>query len=413
MNTKELSFPGQAVTFEPANSPDLLYIGRSAAVKHYLHLALHGTFIHRHTYYSGIQYLLSGTCPHFIFCDATLHGGEGLELHRFIREMKGIEKTVFVIVSETFSEEIFKTSLQSRVDDYFTLPLPAPKDLRERMQFLADYRAGRLRTRSSYETPIRLRMPWTKRALDIAVASSALILLSPLLILVMIAIRLESKGKVYYTSTRIGQKPFKFYKFRSMRTGSDAELERLAREKNKYAGSQPKHSIDYGSPCGLCSDPSQPCSHVLHRGPETICEPWYHRQKADITKSTASFIKIKDDPRITRVGKIIRDLSIDELPQLINVLKGDMSLVGNRPLPVYEAEKLTDDEMARRFLSPAGLTGLWQVELRGRAGHMSDAERKRLDLKYAAMFIRNKYSIWYDVRLIFRTIPAIFQKETV
>jgi lipopolysaccharide/colanic/teichoic acid biosynthesis glycosyltransferase len=329
--------------------------------------------------------------------------------------LDGFERTVFIIVSESFSEETLKAALLSHVDDYFTLPLPAPKDLRERVQFLLDFRAGRFDGTTSEKTQPGIRMPLSKRVLDVVVASSALILLSPLLILVMMAIRIESKGKVYYTSRRIGQKPFDFYKFRSMRAGSDSELERLAKEKNKYAGEPGRKSVDYDAPCGLCPspNPAKPCSHVLHRGPQTICEPWYHRQKSEIAKSNSSFIKIRNDPRITFVGRIIRDLSIDELPQLINVLKGEMSLVGNRPLPVYEAEKLTDDEMARRFLSPAGLTGLWQVELRGRAGAMSDEERKRLDNKYAAMFIRNKYSVWYDIKLIFRTIPAIFQKETV
>jgi len=79
-------------------------------------------------------------------------------------------------------------------------------------------------------------------------------------------------------------------------------------------------------------------------------------------------VKIVDDPRVTKVGKFIRNTSIDELPQLINVLKGDMSIVGNRPLPVYEAEMLTGDELSKRFLAPPGITGLWQVELRGKGG---------------------------------------------
>ncbi|MCX6245247.1 MAG: sugar transferase [Bacteroidetes bacterium] len=249
---------------------------------------------------------------------------------------------------------------------------------------------------------------------DVVVATSALILLAPLLIIVMIAIRLESKGKIYYTSKRIGQKPFDFYKFRSMRTGTDSELDKLAQKNNKYSAGQEISKIDFEGPCRICPPVRKKnCSDVLHLDNHEICEPWYQYQKTKIARSNASFIKITDDPRITRVGKIIRNLSIDELPQLINVIKGDMSLVGNRPLPVYEAEKLTDDKMARRFLAPAGLTGLWQVELRGRAGKMSEEERKRLDNKYATMYLRNRYSFWYDMKLILRTIPAIFQKDSV
>ncbi len=75
-------------------------------------------------------------------------------------------------------------------------------------------------------------------------------------------------------------------------------------------------------------------------------------------KAASTFIKIKDDPRVTKVGKFIRNTSIDELPQLVNVLKGDMSIVGNRPLPLYEAEMLTSDDWSERFMGPAGITGL-------------------------------------------------------
>ncbi|MEO7531733.1 MAG: sugar transferase, partial [Sediminibacterium sp.] len=121
----------------------------------------------------------------------------------------------------------------------------------------------------------------------------------------------------------------------------------------------------------------------------------------------SAFLKFKDDPRITRAGKFIRNTSIDELPQLWNVIIGDMSIVGNRPLPLYEAEKLTTDKYAPRFMAPAGITGLWQVEKRGK-GEMSEDERLILDNIYAANF-----NLWYDLKLILKTIPALFQKENV
>jgi lipopolysaccharide/colanic/teichoic acid biosynthesis glycosyltransferase len=155
------------------------------------------------------------------------------------------------------------------------------------------------------------------------------------------------------------------------------------------------------------------CSPVLHIGDYNICDYWYNHQKKEVAKSKSAFVKISNDPRITRVGKIIRNTSIDELPQLINVLKGDMSIVGNRPLPVYEAELLTIDTMSKRFLAPAGITGLWQVELRGRGGNMSEEERKRLDNEYADHFAGDSYSFWYDIKLILRTVPALFQKDSV
>ena len=231
----------------------------------------------------------------------------------------------------------------------------------------------------------------------------------------MLAIRLESRGKVYYISRRVGREPFDFYKLRSMRTGADSELSRLAAEKNKYASDNKKTEVDFTLPCPKCPIPGneRTCSPILHIDSHDICEYWYHTQKAEIARSKSTFIKIQDDPRITRVGRIIRNLSIDELPQLINVIKGDMSLVGNRPLPVYEAEKLTIDQTAKRFIAPSGLTGLWQVELRSKSGNMSEEERKKLDNQYADIFIEGKYTLWYDLKLILRTIPALFQRESV
>ena len=121
-----------------------------------------------------------------------------------------------------------------------------------------------------------------------------------------------------------------------------------------------------------------------------------------------AFVKIENDPRVTKVGKFIRKYSIDELPQLFNILKGDMSIVGNRPLPLYEAEKLTADSSIDRFMAPAGLTGLWQVEERGKGGNMSAEERKQLDITYG-----QTYSFTLDMKIIFRTIRHFIQKENV
>ena len=128
--------------------------------------------------------------------------------------------------------------------------------------------------------------------------------------------------------------------------------------------------------------------------------------KTDSEKKGFLTIGNKDN-RITKVGYYLRKYKLDEFPQLLNVLKGDMSIVGNRPLPLYEAEKLTTDKYALRFLAPAGLTGLWQVEKRGK-GKMSEEERLMLDNTYA-----ENHSFWYDIKLILKTVPALFQKENV
>jgi len=122
---------------------------------------------------------------------------------------------------------------------------------------------------------------------------------------------------------------------------------------------------------------------------------------------SGSFVKIKSDPRVTSMGKFLRKTSIDEIPQLFNVIKGDMCLVGNRPLPLYEAVTMTKDKVSRRFLAPSGITGLWQIQKRGKAD-MSEDERIDLDIQYA-----NKYSLLYDLKLLINTIPVLIQKETV
>ena len=229
----------------------------------------------------------------------------------------------------------------------------------------------------------------------------------------MIVIRLESKGKVYYITKRVGRKTFDFYKLRSMRSGADKMVDELAKTNNQYAKKEVQP--DWKEPCPKCASLANDknCSTILYIDSQEICEYWYNFNKLNALKSKSKFIKIMNDPRITRIGSFIRNTSIDELPQLINVLKGDMSIVGNRPLPLYEAELLTDDYLSKRFLAPAGITGLWQVELRGRKGKMSEKDRMDLDNIYADYFTDNKYSFWFDFKLILRTIPALFQRSTV
>ena len=137
-----------------------------------------------------------------------------------------------------------------------------------------------------------------------------------------------------------------------------------------------------------------------------VAESDFNKEKQEEIEN--AFVKIENDPRVTKVGKFIRKTSIDELPQLFNILKGDMSVVGNRPLPLYEAEKLTADASIDRFMAPAGLTGLWQVEERGKGGMMSAEERKQLDIIYG-----QTYNFMLDMKIIFRTLTSMIQKGNV
>ena len=256
-------------------------------------------------------------------------------------------------------------------------------------------------------TDVRIfKMPLGIRIFDIIFSSMALIFLSPVLLLTAFAIRLESRGKIIYKSKRVGSnyKVFDFLKFRSMYADADKRLKGL-NEYNQYStgtASKDEGKIDISDD----SIDSADLDNMLI-GDDYIIDENEYIKNINLEQEN-TFVKLENDPRITRIGKFIRKYSIDELPQLINVLKGDMSIVGNRPLPLYEAELLTNDEYASRFMAPAGLTGLWQVEKRGDAGKLSAEERKQLDIKYA-----ETYSFWMNIKIILRTITAFIQKENV
>ena len=254
------------------------------------------------------------------------------------------------------------------------------------------------------KTAIKSEVSPLKRCFDIVVAGAALIILSPILLIVALLIKLDSPGPIFYVSKRVGTdcKVFDFYKFRSMKMDAGKEIDKMS-EANQY-GDQKENPEMIQHDCPRCKEKGEFCSPVLIVGEQKICENFYLFKKS---RKKMSFMKFKNDPRITRLGYFLRKSSIDELPQLINVLKGDMSIVGNRPLPIYEAEQLTNDRWILRFLAPAGITGLWQVSKRGKS-KMSEDERKELDNTYA-----KTHSFLGDIKIILKTIPALFQSENV
>ncbi|MDD2952871.1 MAG: sugar transferase [Parabacteroides sp.] len=256
------------------------------------------------------------------------------------------------------------------------------------------------------------KLPLWKRTFDIVFTSMALLCLSPLFIITAIWIKLEDKGPVFYKSKRVGSnyKVFDFYKFRSMYMDADkriAEYKKLNQYTESIAKEDTSSSVTSADLQNATSIVKQnEHKTILYSDNDATSENDYLKVKR--TERSNAFVKLENDPRVTRIGHFIRKYSIDELPQLFNILKGDMSIVGNRPLPVYEAELLTSDEYIQRFMAPAGLTGLWQVEKRGNSGSMSAEERKQLDIKYAHTF-----SFWLDIKIIFKTFTAFIQKENV
>jgi len=344
-----------------------------------------------------------------ILCELHLPGMNGIDVAKMLQSKNIHAKTPFIILSPEVEPKLREKAFDERINDFYEGKLDAEK-IFQRIHYLnliIDYFKI---TREADSKVREYKIPWDKRLFDILVSFFALLFISPILIFFAIAIRLESKGKFYYTSKRVGTgyKIFDFYKLRSMRVGADAALKDL-KHLNQYATETKEQVVEeHISDCPRCAllPEGETCSQVLYTEGKKICEYWYFESKKE--KANSTFIKIKDDPRVTRVGRFIRNTSIDELPQLINVLKGDMSIVGNRPLPLYEAEMLTSDDWSERFMGPAGITGLWQVEKRGKKGAMSEEERKALDNQYA-----RTYSFWGDIKIILRTIPALFQKENV
>ncbi len=201
--------------------------------------------------------------------------------------------------------------------------------------------------------PVLTGWDWAvKRTFDIAVSAAIAVLLLPLWLLIALAIKLGSRGPVLYVDRRVGvgEREFSMLKFRTM-VAEAATLQPRLEDANEAEG---------------------------------------------------ALFKIRDDPRVTRVGRFLRRLSLDEIPQIVNVLKGEMSLVGPRPLPLRDYQ-LLEDWHRRRYAVLPGMTGLWQIS--GRSGLTFD-DLVRLDFTYL-----ENWSIWLDITIIARTIPAVLARR--
>ncbi|MBN1966941.1 MAG: sugar transferase [Anaerolineae bacterium] len=213
-----------------------------------------------------------------------------------------------------------------------------------------------------------------KRVLDVIIATTFLVFLAPLLLLVALLIKLDSPGPALFVQERIGVRrrsrsgltawkvtPFKIFKFRTMYQDVDDSLHRA------YIASWVNGHVE-----------------------------------EDEDKEEDKKFKMTRDPRVTRIGHILRKTSLDEVPQLINVLKGDMSMVGPRPVPAYEVAHY-DLEHRERLAALPGLTGLWQVKGRGRVTFEQQIE---MDIEYI-----NSQSIWMDLKILVLTVPAVLSSR--
>ena len=330
-------------------------------------------------------------------------------------------KTIYIILlTEAIPDEERKAYQKCGIND--TLSVNASiTEINKKIQFISDRENVMFDSEAPKYKILKFKIPLWKRAFDIVFSLLGIIILSPVFIATAIAIKLESKGPVIFKSKRVGTNYtiFDFLKFRSMFTDAEQRLKEIAKTNNQYALDKPDGPFVASSlPLG---DEAEKAMSAFNMGAEmmisddevmlvgddfVVSETEFNKEKEE--ENSNAFVKIENDPRITKVGKFIRKYSIDELPQLFNILRGDMSIVGNRPLPLYEAEKLTADVNIDRFMAPAGLTGLWQVEERGKGGNMSAEERKQLDIYYG----RN-YNFLMDMKIIFKTLTAFIQKDNV
>lgn len=355
---RELLFVGFSPDFEsniqnfPYTNPDYKYIIENNPFKAY------------HWLQERVENLETFQPPFAIFCHLNWLEKNDFYLARQIAAHPDLCYVPFIVLAEK-PQHIDQAQVSAfTIDDCYTVPVDWMK-VEERLLFLHQYKPRMLeQTKRVLKEDYRLKIPRLKRIFDIIGASLAILLTCWIWIPVAIAIRLESRGPVIYRSRRagFGYQVFDFFKFRSMYLHADLQVRQM-RYMSKYDTANGQEAV---------------------------------------------FIKIHHDPRITRVGRFIRRYSIDELPQLFNVLRGDMSLVGNRPLPLYEAELLTRDEWIARFLAPAGITGLWQIT-KSNAPAMTTEERIALDLQYS----RVRYSVMNDLRIALKTFSAFVQKEEI
>jgi lipopolysaccharide/colanic/teichoic acid biosynthesis glycosyltransferase len=336
---------------------------------------------------------------------------------------KKCQNVYIILITDNMTDEERDTYMKCGINDTI-INTASVTEFNKKIQFISDRENILFDDEAPKYRILKFKIPVWKRLFDIVFSGLAIILLSPIFIITAIAIRLESPGPVLFKSKRVGTNYtiFDFLKFRSMYIDAEERLHELSKEHNQYANSgvrqEEEDNKTITAPLGAEAEQDMidlGMESMMMIGDEEVmlvgddfvmAESDFNKQKEEEINN--AFVKIENDPRITKVGKFIRKYSIDELPQLFNILKGDMSIVGNRPLPLYEAEKLTADSSIDRFMAPAGLTGLWQVEERGKGGNMSAEERKQLDITYG-----QTYNFMLDMKIIFRTLTAFVQRENV
>ncbi len=279
----------------------------------------------------------------------------GIMFTRLMEQGKNRKATVQLIINKC-SDSLRVSSDLERLSKVHISWQVYPEEF---LEATTDPRSGGKSGAGRGETSKKGRLPlWTKRFIDIVGSLTAMILLSPVFLVIAALVKMDSEGPAFFRQERIGLggRTFVFFKFRSMHVNND---------------------------------------QGIHKAYVTGLIRACRGNRADGEKAPRDTYKIKDDPRVTSLGKVLRKTSLDELPQFINVLKGDMSLVGPRPPIPYECQNYDVWHRRRVMEMKPGITGLWQVE--GRSALPFD-EAVRMDIRYV-----REWSLWMDLMIIFKT----------
>jgi len=301
-------------------------------------------------------------CSVIGFCDEPWRGIA--EFHNRGYELVTEPKTLRAFLRENIVDEVVMTVSVNTLKAFESDMLKACEEHGVTVRFLSNILTGlRTGTLSEHEMEDGVVVSvyngvghggqfLVKRMLDVVISLALLVALIPIFLAAAVAIRWDSRGPIFFTQTRVGlnKRPFRMYKFRTMENDAEEQIEKIA------------HLNEVAGPA----------------------------------------FKVTNDPRVTRIGPLLRVSSIDELPQLVNVLKGEMSLVGPRPLPLRDFAGFDDDRHRRRFSVIPGLTGLWQVS--GRSSTCFE-DWMQLDLEYV-----ENWSLSLDLKILARTVPAVLKR---
>ncbi|SHN36330.1 sugar transferase [Chitinophaga sp. CF418] len=344
------------------NLPAIWVIERSTGIRYILNNLL-SRFAQIYTfdrYEKAISYIRKGIVPDIIIVT-------GDSTASVFSDLQNVKDNSIILLLPDRLERPLPDEYSRKLARCFLIPFD-PIELRNVVSYLLMQSANEYRVdRNKYKLVIQSPLPgesfFWRRTFDILFSTLLIFLVAPVFVLIAIIIKLESKGPVFYVANRAGQgyNIFKFFKFRTMVQQADKMMEQL-KYMNQYSNE--------GS------------------GPV--------------------FFKISNDPRVTKFGAFLRNTGLDELPQLFNILKGDMSFIGNRPLPLYEASSLTSEWGADRFMAPAGMTGIWGVLKKGEKEELSTKQRITIETNYA-----RKRSWSYNWSIIRGAIFASVRRKLV